>query len=234
MKHYRIIYSQKRMFLDDLRWKSPGNAIISGPSFSGKTTLTDKIIRRKKYLFKNGERKKVLLYCLSPDQKIYQQWDDDNLLAFRAKGVPDIDTFIETVNFYGKSGAIVIFDDLGAEIKANSKFFRELFLVLTHHMNLNVFLILHNIFPEGLRELSLNTHRFLITYNPRDSLGISTLGRQCYPGSKNFLTSVYKHVGKTKYGYLVLDFHQETNPVLRGMLASFIFVYNKILFFSNK
>jgi hypothetical protein len=155
-------------------------------------------------------------------------------LAFRAKGVPDIDTFIETVNFYGKSGAIVIFDDLGAEIKANSKFFRELFLVLTHHMNLNVFLILHNIFPEGLRELSLNTHRFLITYNPRDSLGISTLGRQCYPGSKNFLTSVYKHVGKTKYGYLVLDFHQETNPVLRGMLASFIFVYNKILFFSNK
>lgn len=184
---------------------------------TGKTSLVDKIIRRKNVLIKNGEKKKIILYYLT-DQDIYKKWENDKLLAFKAKGVPDIDSFRETINFHGKTGAIVIFDDVGSDIKANAKFFRELFLVLTHHWNLNVYLLLHNIFPEGLRELSLNTHRFVVTHNPRDALGISTLSRQCFPGSKNFLTSVYKHIGKTKYGYLILDFHQETNPVLRGMI----------------
>ena len=211
------------MIVNDLRWETPANTIVCGPSFSGKTSLVDKIIRRKNILIKEGEKKKIILYYLS-DQEIYKRWEDDKLLAFKAKGVPDTDSFIETINFHGKSGAIVIFDDLGADIKKNSKFFRELFPVMTHHMKLNVFLILHNIFPEGLRELSLNTHRFVITHNPRDALGIATLGRQCYPGSKNFLTSVYKFIGKTKYGYLVLDFHQETNPVLRGMLYLITFL----------
>ena len=72
-------------------------------------------------MIKDGQNKKVILYYLS-DQKIYQKWEDDNLLVFKAKGVPDSDSFIETVNFYGKSGAIVIFDDLGADIKSHSKF----------------------------------------------------------------------------------------------------------------
>ena len=188
----------------------------------------DKIIRRKNVLIKDGEKKKIILYYLT-DQDIYKRWDNDKLLAFKAKGVPDIDSFRETINFHGKTGAIVIFDDLGADIKPNAKFFRELFLVLSHHMNLNVFLLLHNIFPEGLRELSLNTHRFVITHNPRDSLGISTLSRQCFPGSRNFLTAVYKHIGEQKYGYLILDFHQETNPVLRGMIFK-LFNYIKPCF----
>ena len=89
----------------------------------------DKIIRRKNVLIKDGEKKKIILYYLTY-QDIYKKWDNDKLLAFKAKGVPDIDTFRETINFHGKTGAIVIFDDLGADIKANAKFFRELFLVI--------------------------------------------------------------------------------------------------------
>lgn len=162
------------------------------------------------------------------DQKIYREWERSGLLAFKAEGVPDIESFKDTINFYGKDGAIVIFDDLGAEIKQNAKFFRELFLVLSHHMNLNVFLILHNIFPDGLRELSLNTHRFIITHNPRDSLAISTLSRQCFPGTKKFLPNVYKFIGEREFGYLVLDFHHNTNPALRGNVNRYILKYIKI------
>lgn len=175
----------------------------------------DKIIRNKDVLIKGGPKKTVILFYLS-EQKIYRDWERRGLLSFKREGVPDIDSFKDTIEFYGKDGAIVVFDDLGSEIKQNAKFFRELFLVMSHHLNLNVFLILHNIFPEGLRELSLNAHRFIITYNPRDSLAISTLGRQCFPGSKNFLPSVYKFIGEREFGYLVLDFHNQTNPALRG------------------
>lgn len=174
------------------------------------------IVRRKEQLIKNGEEKPILLYYLS-DQDIYDEWERDGLLTFKSRGVPDIETFKDTVKFHAKQGAIVIFDDLGSEIKQNAKFFNELFLVLSHHLKLNVFLILHNIFPEGLRELSLNAHRFIITHNPRDSLAISTLARQCFPGTKNFLSNVYKYIGTQNFGYLILDFHQQTNPALRGI-----------------
>lgn len=196
--------------------------------FSGKTTIVDKVIRNKHELIKNGDVKPVILYFLS-EQEIYSKWERDGLLAFKSRGVPDIETFKDTIDFYGKDGAIVIFDDLGSEIRQNAKFFRELFLVLSHHMKLNVFVILHNIFPEGLRELSLNTHRFIITHNPRDSLSLATLSRQCFPGSKKFLPNVYKFIGETEFGYLVLDFHQQTNPALRGKITFHILTYIKII-----
>ena len=209
---------------------SSGRILITNLNyFVGKTSRLDDIIRNKNVLIKNGEKKTNILFFLS-EQEIYKKWERDGLLAYKSQGVPDLESFKETISIYGKEGANVIFDDLGAEIKINIKFFRELFLVLSHHLNLNVFLILHSIFPEGLRELSLNTHRFIITHNPRDSLSISTLSRQSFPGSKNFLPSVYKFIGEMEFGYLVLDFHHQTNQALRGiMLHTYILNYIKII-----
>ena len=166
----------------------------------------------------NGKAKSVILFYLS-DQEIYREWERSGVLSFKSRGVPDLETFKETISIYGKEGAIVIFDDLGSDLKQNAKFFKELFLVLSHHMKLNVFLVLHNIFPDGLRDLSLNAHRFIITHNPRDALSISTLARQCFPGSKDFLPIVYKFIGEREFGYLILDFHQTTNPALRGIMS---------------
>ena len=206
------------MLVSDFRWTQFGNTILAGPSFSGKTSLIDKIIRNKSCLIKEGGQMAVILYYLS-DQKIYNDWERDGVLSYKAQGVPDKDSFLETLSIYGGiSGTIVIFDDLGPEIKANLKFFREVFLVMSHHYKLSTFLLLHNIFPEGLREISLNTHRFIVTHNPRDSLAISNLSRQSFRGSKNFLPAVYEFIGGRQYGYLVLDFHKETNPALRGSI----------------
>ena len=196
----------------------------------GKTTILNKIIRNKDVLIKNGAKKSVLLYYLS-DQKIYKEWERDGLLTFKKPGVPDIDDFKDTIKFHGENGSIIIFDDLGSEIRHNAKFFTELFLVLSHHLNLHIFVVLHNIFPEGLRELSLNCHKFICTFNPRDTLSISTLNRQCFPGSKNFLLHAYKFIGQQKYGYLLLDFHHETNPALIGMGSLWLPEYIKIIWF---
>lgn len=158
----------------------------------------------------------VLLFYLS-EQQIYNNWERDGIIAFKHKGVPSIEEFEEFVKLYGtERGTTVVFDDVQSEIKKNLNFFTRLFLVLTHHMNLNSYLILHNIFAKGLRDLSINSHKIIITYNPRDSLGISTLGRQAFPASKNFIPSVYKFIGTKKYGYLVLDFHPEGNKLLQG------------------
>ena len=178
--------------------------------------MLDKIIRKSDRLLTGGKNKKIILFY-STDQTIYDRWEGDGILAYKEKGVPSTSKFLDLVNLYcGKEGGIVIFDDLSSQVKNNISFFRDLFMIHSHHQNLSVFLTLHNIFTAGTRDLSLNCHRFIVTHNPRDILGIATLARQCFSGTKNFLPSVYKHIGKKKFAYLVLDFSQNTSDELRG------------------
>lgn len=181
-------------------------------SFSGKTRLLDKILRSSDKLIKGGT-KRALLFHLT-DQKIYDDWTADGLVVYKQIGIPTSENFIELVKLY-KANFIIV-DDLAAEILKNIKFFRELFLVYSHHYSLSTFLVLHNIFTNGLRELNINAHRLILTYNARDTLGIVNLSRQAFPNSRGFLPAIYKDLGKTKYSYLVLDFHQETDPILKG------------------
>ena len=57
--------------------------------------------------------------------------------------------FEDITNFYSEwSVAIVIFDDLGGEISNNLHFFEHVFVVLAHHLNLTVFLVVHNLFEK--------------------------------------------------------------------------------------
>lgn len=203
------------MLIPDIRWESHGNTILSGPSESGKTSLLDKILRNKNKLFKEGANKRFILYYLS-EQPIYEKWAKDGLITYKSKGTPSIEDFLETIKFYAPSGAIIFFDDLAGEIKTNLRFYREVWLVHSHHLKLCSFLILHNIFTPGLRELSLNSHKFILMHNPRDSLSISTLSKQSFPGKKNFLPSIYKKLAERPYSYLCLNFHQNTPPILRG------------------
>ena len=208
--------------------------MISGPSSSGKTTLLNKIIRVSDKLIKGQTGKKVILFYLS-EQKLYDQWEEDGLLTFKHKGIPTSTEFLEIIDLYcGKQGGICIFDDLDSEIKKNISFFRELMLVHSHHKNLSVFLILHNLFTQGTRDLSLNCHRFIITHNPRDALSVSTLARQCFPNSRGFLPSVYKKIGEKKFGYLLLDFGQNTPQDLRGEYVHEINTKSFLLFSDNK
>lgn len=201
-------------------WKTSSLPIIYHLCIAGKSSLLDRIVRHKDTLFDEGCKKKVVLYYLS-EQPIYDNWEREGLLAYKSRGTPSIASFLETVKFYASEGCILIFDDLASEIVKNSKFYREVFLVHTHHLNLCTFLILHNIFTSGVRELSLNTHRIILTYNPRDSLGVSNLSRQSFPSTKNFLPAIYKKLGESPFSYLCLNFHQNIQPILRGESLTF-------------
>ena len=90
------------MLLHDIRWESPSNCILAGPSFSGKSTILDKILRNKDTLFKRGIEKKVILFYLS-EQPIYQTWERDNLLAYKSQGTPSIAKFLEGLQKFNVS-----------------------------------------------------------------------------------------------------------------------------------
>ena len=93
----------------------------------------------------------------------------------------------------------------------------RLFSVGSHHRNLSIIFIIHNLFHQGkeMRNLSLNSHYIMLFKNPRDSLQISTLARQMYPGKSQFLIEAFQHATKQSYGYVLLDLKPTTPETLR-------------------
>ena len=58
--------------------------------------------------------------------------------------------------------------------------------------------------------------------NPRDRSAVSHLAKQVYPGNVHRLNDAYATAtGERSYGYLLLDFHQQQNNLVR--LRSHIF-----------
>ena len=203
------------MLFDSIQWVHPSTTVVAGPSNSGKTTLISRILENKNNLLTCSTLKTVLFYNQS--QEIYRKWSGAGLIDYSQKGIPSLTDFEAIAKFYSNSeGAVIIFDDLGAQVLANLDFFEHIFVVLSHHLKLSVFLVVHNLFEKGLRKISLNTNRFVITANHRDQSQIGYLSRQAFPGSKNFLTSVYNYIlSSVPYGYLILDFSQNRNKYLR-------------------
>ena len=71
-----------------------------------------------------------------------------------------------------------MFDDLEDELVKNMDMFRQLWTVLSHHLNTTPIAVLHNLYAKNIRTVSINTHRFVLTRSLRDSSQISFLSRQ--------------------------------------------------------
>ena len=203
------------MQLQNIQWTHPSTTLLSGPSNSGKTHLLSKILQNKDKLFEGGIFQTILFY--SHWQPIYNEWLSNGLIIHAHQGVPSTAEFKDLCGYYTlENGVGVIFDDLGSQILKNLEFFEDLFVVLSHHMKIAVFLVLHNLYERGLRKISLNSTRIILTKSTRDSSQIQFFARQSFPRSKNFLPSVYKYICENQsYGYLVLDFSQNRSPYLK-------------------
>lgn len=203
------------MYFNSIQWSHPSTTLLSGPSNSGKTSLLSKILDNHENLFIGSKIPTILFY--NHPQAIYNRWISSGLIAHMHKGIPPLEDFKSLCTYYTLgNGVSVIFDDLGSYITKNLAFFEEIFVVLSHHMKISVFLVLHNLYEKGLRKISLNSNRIILTNNSRDTSQISFFGRQCFPGTKNFLPAVYKHIcAFSPYGHLVLDFSQNKDRYLR-------------------
>jgi hypothetical protein len=140
-----------------------------------------------------------MLDCLPPDVVLHE-------------GLCDM------LDFNAKETNLLVLDDLMLEVGNNSTI-QELFTRGSHHRNLSVILVVHNLFHQGkwMRTLSLNSHYFVLFKNPRDIGQVRHLGAQLYPGSGGslFITEAYKLATKEPHRYLLLDFKQDTTDDLR-------------------
>ena len=188
-----------------MQFQHPFTCLISGPTGCGKTSLVKSIIDSE--LIKPKPKRIVWFYA--EDQPLYASLKKEVELVH---GLPD--NFDDYSN--GSKPGLIVLDDLMTQAHSDQRL-TKLFCVGSHHRNLSVIFIVHNLFHQGkeMRNLSLNSHYIVLFKNPRDKLQISTLARQMYPGNVKFITEAYADATKQAYGYLVFDLKPETEERLR-------------------
>ncbi len=207
-----------QIFIDNFCFEHPSTILLSGPTKSGKTTLLSKILKNsnKGLVCPPPQR---IMYCYSVWQKAFEEMRkncNECLIDFK-EGLPDIADFNPSQN------SILILDDLMTQAGKDEKVLK-LFTVDSHHLNLTVFFLTQNIFPQEKysRSISLNCQYILLTNNPRDRNQLVQLGKQIFPGNTKFFKEAYDDaVTDRKYGYLVLALNQNTeeeNRVQTGIL----------------
>lgn len=182
----------------------PFTCLVSGPTGSGKTSLVKELIHQNAILPK-PER---IVWLFAEDQPLYQNIKNVEFI----QGIPDD---LESM-FHANRCNLLIIDDLMTQAHSDPRITR-LFSVGSHHKNLSIVFIIHNLFHQGkeMRNLSLNSHYIMLFKNPRDSLQIATLARQMYPGRSKFLIEAYQNATQGSYGYLLMDLKPTTPEDLR-------------------
>ena len=195
-----------------MKLSHPFTCIVSGPSGCGKSSLVKAILQHDVI----KPRPDKILWLYAEDQPLYQSMKNVEFI----QGIPeDLET-----RFQRRHNNVLILDDLMTQCHSDERLTR-LFSVGSHHKNLSIIFIIHNLFHYGkeMRTVSLNSHYIILFKNPRDRLQISTLARQMYPGQSQFLIEAFQDATKEAYGYLVIDLKPTTADTLRirtGILPS--------------
>ncbi len=203
----------------DIRWSHPGSTFIAGASGSGKTHILNSILQEKDFLFKSNSEKKITntILCYSVWQDFYTQWQDQHIISKSIQGFPRLDELQENFTYHKpRGGTILILDDLVPVMsKQDIDSLHLLLTVTSHHSNVSILFISHNLFHKNMREASLQYHRYVLTNNFRDSNQIALLGRQIFPTNTKFLPHVYTDILKTKFNNIVLDLSPNQSENLR-------------------
>ena len=211
-------FSDNKIYDDsDIKLKTPFTMNIIGPSRCGKTSLVSDLLENKDTIMSPAPRK--IIYCYSLYQPLFDYLKEKLEKIEFIKGLPNLDEI---------SNCLLIIDDLGHECIDNKEIVL-LFTVGSHHRNISVILLTHNIFEKGkyMRTISLNCSYLIIFNNLRDKKQIKFLGTQLFPGESNYFTEILTDAFKTQErGFLIVDLLPDTIDEFR--LKTFDFKNNKV------
>ena len=178
-------------------FQSGSPIIISGPTGSGKTYWTHKLLANEMFT----EHVSSILYCYGVYQTYFDEMKVPNL-EFH-EGLPSHEK-VESLND-GKFHIIVL-DDLMEQI-IKSVETQNLFTKYCHHYNITAIFLSQNIFAQGpcARTININTHILVIFANKRDESQALNLGKQLYPCNSKIFMEAYEDATSSLHGYLVVD-----------------------------
>ena len=196
-----------------LPFLSPTTMIVSGPTGSGKNTFVFKLIEHKAKMFTVEPER--IYYFYSVWQPLFDRILNKNIHF--VQGLPD-EKLIRTIS--NDKHNLIILDDM--QIKAmNDPYIANLFSRESHHNNLSVILLLQNLFHQGKyrRDVSLNSHYFILFKNLRDTNQVKVLGNQL--GIRRKLENAYKDATEESFSYILVDLSPSSNS--NYMLRSHVF-----------
>lgn len=191
-----------------VKFESPTSIFIVAPSGSGKTVLTQRILRNANGMFKNAPTR--IYYCYVIWQPIYAEMKEvmNNITFYQ--GFPSMEDLKEWGEEKGHK--LLVLDDLMIK-GAESEELVHMMCVGSHHSNFTVIFLLQNIFhkSKSLRTASLNCHYFILMTTKRDPSQIQTLGRQIFPGQTKYFMDAYFKSTSSSYGYLLVDINPHSD-----------------------
>lgn len=195
--------------------QNPTTVLVTGPTQSGKSFWTKRLLEEKDRVFENPPVRVV--YAYGAWQPAFEELRERGVLFHEGlPGEEDID------RWFDGSPSLLVLDDVMKEA-CDSPEITRLFTVKCHHGNISVVFLTQNIFPPGKcsRTISLNCHYIVLFKTKRDQLQVQTLGRQLLPGQSGYFMESYADATASRHGYLLCDLHPRTEKEF--MLRSRIF-----------
>ena len=186
------------------RWNHPSNVWIAGPSQCGKTDFVVKMIRYRKQLFRPAIEHVVFVYSVW--QTKYDQLRDEHGNDIEwVNGLPQ-----DPFKFFKKTPGLLILDDAMIESRQRSSDVAKWFTKGSHHRDVSIAILVQNLFPKQLRDLSLNAHILVLFNNPRDKSQVKRFIGQAFPDETERIKNAMNYAFERPFRPLIVNTHQTT------------------------
>jgi len=121
------------MEVEQYSFTHPTSFIVTGATQSGKSSFVKNLLDNKKSLILPPPKVTYLVYKIW--QPIYSEMEKMGTVTKFIQGIPDMEYLIDLLSSHtNEGGSIIIFDDIGSEIKEHIVNFTQLFSVYSHHL----------------------------------------------------------------------------------------------------
>lgn len=191
----------------DLRFQHPCTCLVVGGTGVGKTYFVKKVIEQRDVLFSSTFEE--IIFYFSEWQPLYEDLASQHGVNFREE-LPVLSDFSP-----GLGPKLVVIDDFMHEIKKHQKEILQFFIKGSHHRNLTIFFLSQCLFPDGLRQISLNSHYIVLLKSSRDLAQIRTFCLQVDPTHWRALLEAYEDATQEGHTYILFDFKPKQLDHLR-------------------